>query len=238
VDFYAEELEEAPEVTYIAVVGPLEADFPEEIASRAERIREASPEKQTLALDVRGLTGLEIDDFDHLEELQEKLEERNWKLIICNIPSRFEDFFQSGRAQRTFDIYSKKSDFLETLDQTQEANAVTEQETEPRFVPVVFRTASGVRLFEGTASKLDGLKLSVWTADHNADMVQKKSSSNVNLYFDTDRIQVVPKQISFDSFDQVEHEHWNYRLDVVLEEIDKLEAQQIKEYFEAGSVSD
>lgn len=236
-DYYAEELEEAPDVTYIAVVGRLEPDFPDEIISRAQRIREASPEKHTLVLDVRGLTGLEIEDFNRLEELQNQLEQRDWELIFCNIPSRLEDFFQSGRVQRTFKVYTQKTDFMDTLVENPQQSPVVEEESEPQFVPVVFRTATGVRLFEGTVSQLDGLTLTVWTTDHNAKMIRNKSISNVNLYFDTDRIQVVPKQISFVSFDQVDHEHWNYRLDVILEEIDKLEIQQIKEYFASTPAS-
>jgi anti-anti-sigma regulatory factor len=230
VDFYAEELEGFPEVAYIALVGPFSEDVGDEILSRAQRIQEASPDKSILALDVRGITGLEADDFEILKDIHDRLQEMDWELCLCNTPSRLRDFFQSGRVQRHFHVYDKKQDLIDELTDEEEEPDQTDNNFEP--VPVILRTKSGVRLFEGVASELEGTNLTVWTKDHNTKTVIDNESLDCNLYFNTDRIQVVPKEITIKRVDQVEHEEWNYQLTIELEEMDELDLEQIHEYFE------
>lgn len=228
-DFYAEDFEAFPEVAYIAIVGPFDPEVADELLTRVRRIQEASPSKNILALDVRGLTGLEAEHYDVLEAIRNRLDDMDWTLYFCNIPSRFSDFFHSGRVQREFNVFESKSDLIDHLGDDNESEE-EEATTEP--VPIVLRTDSGVRLFEGMASELQDSVLTVWTEDHNAKTIVSNDELKANLYFDTDRIQVVPKEISIKEVSEIDHEHWNYRLDIKLEEMDELDLEQIHEYFQ------
>jgi len=228
-NYYAEELESADDVAYIAVVGPFEAEPIDELIERVGRIQEASPGKDKLVLDVRGVTGLKAEHYDLLENLRDRLRNLGWSLYFCNIPTQFKDFFNSGRMQRNFQVFDGKSELIQHFSDDGQTNKSVGAEREP--IPVVLRTSSSIRLFKGVATDLNGDILKIWTKDHNARTISERDDLNPNLYFDTDLIQVVPKTISLHSFQEVDDPDWNYRIEVRLNEMDELDHEQVREYF-------
>lgn len=235
-NFYAEELDEAPEVAYIAMVGFFESGTIEELVQRVQRIQEASPAKSALALDVRGVKGLEAEHYELLEGLQDQLRDMGWNLCFCNIPSQFQDFFHSGRMQRNFQVFDDKSDLLQKLQANSQEDHDREDDDAWNPIPVIFRTPSGIRLFQGTATNLDDTLLTVLTRDRNAQSISDRDL-NPNLYFDSDQIQVVPKPTVIESIEEIEEPDWNYRIEVRLEQMDELDQQQVEEFFRVSSAS-
>lgn len=234
-DYFAEQIDEFPELSYIALVGEMKPDLDDEITSRVRRIRNASPQKQILALDVKGLRGLGPEHYDLFQAIQSNLQNFGWEFYICNIPTRFSNFFQSGRVQREFDVFSSKQDLLKTLakNEEEEKNEQEAPSVNVKPIPVTVRTAEGVRLFEGQAEQIASDRIvMVYTDDHNASSFPSKSAHDLQLFFNSDVLQMPPPEVTLQGCEEPEDSGKNYRVRLELKQLDQQQETLLQEYFE------
>jgi anti-anti-sigma regulatory factor len=229
-DFFAESIEGLPSLSYIAAVGRCTDNIGDEIISRINRIKKASPEKNCLALDMRGVTNVEAKHFSEFQKINDTLNQINWKFYLCNIPDRLNNIFNSGRFKKNLNIFPHKSGLIDYLKSDKK-----EKKTAPPAEPltVVFRTSEGIRLFEARAVKYFGEKeLEIFTKDKNASMFQAGKRSKALLYFDSPSLQLLPQEIKLTECEKVDKPKYNYRLRVKLTDITPDSLNILKNYFQ------
>ncbi len=227
-DYYAEDISGLPSLSYIALVGPVHDNLSDELHKRIQRIKNASPEKDKLALDVRGITELDLDDFKQLQEILDTLNQIGWELYFCNIPSRLSSFFNAQRVKRQFHVFQKKSDLLAHL-RKQKNEPEKNKPVEP--IPVIFRTEDGIRLLEGKTINKKEDKLIILTNDHNAKMFRRSPEQSIQLYFNSKKLQMVPQEIQINDLEEEQENKYPYRIEVNLPTISDRDKELLDNYF-------
>ncbi|MGM0381241.1 MAG: hypothetical protein ACQEP7_04590, partial [bacterium] len=165
--FYGDEIDGFPKLSYIAVIGPMQNELTGEIVKRVKRIKKANPQKNKLALDIRGLRNIKKSHQGTFNKLKTELNQMDWSFYICNIPKQNHELFLSDNFQKNLNIFQNKQDLLDHLEDDKQPKK-SQKKVQPLKVGI--RTAEGVRLFEGEAVRFDKEqnKLTILTEDKNA----------------------------------------------------------------------
>ncbi len=229
-EFIGNEIEGFPELSYIAAIGKMGNNISPELFQRVKRIEKADPQKNKLALDVRGLQNIKQKHLASLKKLQTKLNQIDWEFFICNLPSGDQKLFSSQKNQEDLTIFESKKDLLNHLEKQKETK---KEKKEAQPLQVGLRTREGVRLFEGEATRFETEKdrLTVLTRDKNAKMVAEKGIVEAEIYFKSRKIQVLPHEVKLTACRETKKKNYNYRLKARLEDLNKQDRESLDQHF-------
>ena len=231
-DFYAEDIDELPSLSYIALVGPCPENIGDEILGRVRRIKKANPSRKSLALDIRGISDVTANHYDEFQKIHDTLNQMNWDFYICNVPSRLQNIFFSRQFERNLNVFNHKRDLLQHLENAGATEQITKKNNGP--MTVIFRTTEGIRLFEAEATDYEKPgQLVIFTEDKNANIFKDNGRTEANLYFDSKKLQLLPQKIKITECKKTDHEDYNYRLTVKLTNISESDFALLENYFES-----
>ncbi|MGM0380901.1 MAG: hypothetical protein ACQEP7_02845, partial [bacterium] len=99
---------------------------------------------------------------------------------------------------------------------------------------VGIRTAEGVRLFEGEAVRFDKEqnKLTILTEDKNARSLPDKEQMETEIFFKTQKIQILPHDAELSECKKTKKRDFNYRLKAELKDLNKADRENLIQHYQ------
>ncbi len=228
--FFGNEIEGFPELSYIAAIGQAQNNLSDELFKRVKRIEKADPQKNKLALDIRGLQNIKERHLASFNKLETKLKQINWDFYICNLPRQDQKLFFSKKDQDKLNIFETKNELLDYLEKQ---NSPNKRPKQSKPLKIGLRTVEGIRLFEGKAVRFDEEKdmLTVLTRDKNAAKIADKETMEAEIYFQSKKIQVLPHKVKLKDCRETKKKDYNYRLKAVILEVNQSDRKSLSQHF-------
>ncbi|GEM_PF-7085801 len=226
-EFMALQTEDFDFLAFLLLMGPLEEGLADELKQRVDKIAEASPEKNALALDVRGISEVTTNAVKEFKLIRDIVNEKGWDFYLCNIPRLLQPkILRNEKNRDELNVFASRENLFSHLEEIESSKiSVT-----PDPLPVIVRTPEGVRLLQGQAVDLSGDYLYVQTTDKNALAFKMKRKQPAEISFETNKFQIPPREaLILDS--KTKEEGKGFLLTVELTELLEQDLELLNNYF-------